>query len=123
MRQLWTFLFFLWAALISCNYPCSNCTSTISFVNFSSNETDTVIVRKFQKSNNFTKILDSFVLNNQTSAYYQSNDTLQIVDSYKTDNGLLSYYDYEVFSPEVFKTYIITEITEDFKSEIANFKF
>ena len=116
MKQIWPILFFLCAALISCEYPCSNATSTISFVNFPSNETDTVIVRKFSKSENFTKILDSFVLNNLTSGYYQSNDTLKIIESYKTDNGLLSSYEYEIFLPEISKTYKITEIVEEFRS-------
>ena len=116
MKQIWAILFFLWAAFTSCEYHCSNATSTISFVNFQSNETDTLIVRKFIKAENFTKILDSFVLNNLTSGYYQSNDTLKIIEAYKTDNGLLSSYDYEIFLPEISKTYKITEIVENLQS-------
>lgn len=116
MKQIWAILFFLCAAFTSCEYHCSNATSTISFVNFQSNETDTLIVRKFIKAENFTKILDSFVLNNLTSGYYQSNDTLKIIEAYKTDNGLLSSYDYEIFLPEISKTYKITEIVENLQS-------
>ena len=121
MRQRLILIFIFWIALISCNQPCINATSTISLVNFPSNETDTVIVRKFTKSENFIKLIDTFLLDNQTSGYYQSNDTLQIIASYKTDNGLLSYYDYEIFLPEIAKSYKISEIVEEFKSRNAGF--
>jgi hypothetical protein len=107
---------FFYALINSCSYSCSNATSTITLIGFTSRETDTIIVRKFSKATNFATIIDIFLVNKTNSSYYQKNDTLEISASYKTDNGLLSKYDYEIYVPYNNKLYQISEIKEDYKS-------
>ncbi len=102
--------------LNSCSYSCTDATSTISLIGFLNSETDTVIVRKFSKSTNFTTILDTFLLNNINSNFQIQNDTLKIIASYQTDNGLLSRYNYEVYLPKIKKLYQISEIKEEYRS-------
>ncbi|HEY6435833.1 MAG TPA: hypothetical protein VIY47_04530 [Ignavibacteriaceae bacterium] len=116
MKKLLIFCMFSYSILHSCSYSCSEATLSISLIGFTSDETDTVIVRKFTKSANFTTILDTFLLNETNSSYYLENDTLKINAAYGTDDGLLSRFDYEIYMPENNELYQISEIMEVYRS-------
>jgi bisphosphoglycerate-dependent phosphoglycerate mutase len=103
--------------LPSCMQTCAEVELSISLIGFTSNETDTIIVRKFSKSTGFSTIIDTFLLNEKNSGYQLQNDTLKIIAAYGTDNGLLSRYDYEIYLPEGNKLYQVSEIMEDYRSE------
>ena len=103
--------------IASCgSYPCSNATPSISFVAFTPNETDTIIVKRFIKSTNFSSLADSFKVYAGNSTYQRSTDTLEIFFPFGTDNGFLSKYDYQVYLPKNSRRFQISEINEEFRS-------
>jgi len=117
MKKLLIFCMCSYSIFLSCEYSCGEAELSISLIGFTSNETDTIIVRKFSKSTGFSTIIDTFLLNEKNSGYYLTNDTLEINASYGTDNGLLSRYDYEIYMPESNKLYQVSEIMENYRSE------
>ena len=116
MKKLLIFCLCSYSIFHSCSYSCSDATLSISLIGFTSDETDTVIVRKFTKSADFTTKLDTFLLSETNSSYSLKNDTLEISASYGNENGLRSVYDYEIYLPESNKLYQITEIMEVYRS-------
>ena len=116
MKQPFILLLIICIASNSCNHECIRAASNIALVSYLPGETDTVIVRKFEKNSTFTTVIDTFLLNRLTSSYQNKNDTLEIFESYGTDKELLSKYDYEIYLPGINRLYQITEITEEFES-------
>ena len=97
-------------------YPCNPATSNMAFVAFRSDETDSILVKKYSKASNFTTLIDSFLLTPGNSSFEQRNDTLFVRNSFGTDNGFLSKYDYEITLPETGRQFLITAITEEYRS-------
>ena len=53
----------LYIFLAGCKeYPCNPATSNMAFVAFRSDETDSILVKKYSKASNFTTLIDSFLL-------------------------------------------------------------
>ena len=117
MRQFLLFCMCSYLILPSCSQTCSEAESSLSLIGFASNETDTIIVRKFSKSTGFATILDTFLLNKTNTSYNLVNDTLQIGVHFGPGHGLLSGYDYEIYIPENNKLYQISEIVENYESQ------
>jgi hypothetical protein len=124
MKHLVYFILFISTSFISCKeYPCSQASGNISITGFTINETDTIIVRKFAKSTNFSTPLATFVLDSLNSSFLRKANVLEIYGSiaYGTDNGLLSKYDYEIYLPSPNRVFQISEITEEQKTKKAGF--
>lgn len=119
MKQFLIFSAAVCTLFVSCKeeYPCDSAKSGIGFVSFPANETDTVIVRKFLKTANFTISLDTFSLNRLNSFYQSANDTLQIINFSGIDGGILGNHDYEIILPETGRKFQITEISEEVRSQ------
>ncbi len=116
MKPFYLLLFFCCATSNSCTQKCLRAKAQIALVSFLPEETEEVVVKKFEKGSNFRTLIDSFYLNRLTSTYQERNDTLTILASYGLDNGLFSKYDYEVFMPRNHRLYQINEITETTES-------
>lgn len=84
-----------------------------AFVGFQPSEIDTLIIRKFQASNNFQKRLDSFTIV-QSDAYRTAGDTTKIV-YYPLENGIVTGFDWQIFIPALNRTILITEIVTNKK--------
>ena len=120
MKQYFFLGLLIVITLFACKeYPCNKAISEISFIAFQRNETDTIIIRKFEKATNFNQLVDTFLLNQFNSSYNLSNDTFTVSSTYGNDMGLLSKYDYEVYLPQINRDYKLTEITEDIQSRNA----
>jgi hypothetical protein len=89
----------------------------MGFILFPPDETDTVIVRRFAKSSNFATLVDSFQVDSVRANYSRTAGNLLIDYSYGGDGGLLSKYDYQIWLPASNKTYEITEMAEEVKSQ------
>jgi len=116
MKMLILFLLIFNLTLISCKeYPCSPAIGNIRITGFSINETDTVMVRKYSKSGNFTTLLGTYQLDSLRSYYLRKGNVLEIYStaSYGNDFGLLSRYDYEIYLPKPNRLFQVSEITED----------
>jgi hypothetical protein len=116
MKQFSIFLLIICATFNACKHECKRAASNIALVSYLPADTDTIIVRKFEKESAFATIIDEFPLNRLTSTYQNKNDTLEIFASYGADDGLLSKYDYEIYLPGINRLYQVTEITEEFES-------
>jgi len=83
----------------------------LGLVDFNSADADTIIVRKFQRGDNFTKLIDTLQWDNSNVVFYPRGDTLQMGEFIA---GILleSKFDYQVFFPAVSRTYHITDIDE-----------
>ncbi len=88
----------------------------LGFIGFSNVETDTIILRKYTKAENFPAPLDSVIITSNNTQYSFAGDTLRFV-AYTSDIVLGSEYDYEIYLPKIAKTYKLTKITEVQTSE------
>lgn len=116
MKQFPFVLLAICITFYSCSYDCNRATYSISFISFPISETDTIVVRKFAKSSNFTSLIDTFSLNQSNSSYQNMGDTLEVANNFGIDNGLLSKYDYEIYLPKINRLYQVDEISEEFNS-------
>ena len=85
-----------------------------AFVGFQPSEIDTLIIRKFQASDNFQKRLDSFTIF-QGDAYRTAGDTTKIV-YYPLENGIVTGFDWQIFIPALNRTILISEILSNKKT-------
>ena len=97
---------------VSFTISCQNCICEhssglrLGMVSFDSTEIDTMIVRKFQKGNDFTNLIDTMQWDRATVVFYAQSDTL-------TGDALLQPgFDYQVFMPTLNRTFKISEINE-----------
>ncbi|MBY0535637.1 MAG: hypothetical protein K2P88_07290 [Chitinophagaceae bacterium] len=117
MKHFSTAFLAVCAILFGCKeYPCTEAVTNIAFISFPVDETDTILVKKYEKASNFTILIESFSINQTNSNYCRYNDTLQVSYSFGLDNGFLSKYDYKIELPKVNRQYLITEITEEYRS-------
>ena len=103
--------------LSSCgSYNCGEAEGIrISTIGLTRAEADSIVLRKFKKGSNFTKLVDTIVLSHNSTVFiqfpYATPDTsfMGILD----DRVLIrSNYDYEIYIPSIAKLTKITDIVE-----------
>ena len=106
-------LFAVLAFFSSCEYPCGRASDFIALVGFTRSESDTIIVRRFTKSTNFSIQKDSLLIDSTIANLQRNGDTVIVLrgwgDSYAT---ITSDYDYEIFLPGANLTYTLSDIKE-----------
>lgn len=111
MKQL-TYTIFLLLLLGSCSYPCRKSDGfIINFINYTEQEVSSYNIKKYFKGTNFSKLVDSLVIDASVITYMQNNDTLQWTSSSSVAN-LISDFDYQILVPSTGSQYQITEIFE-----------
>ena len=91
-------------------YPCGKASLQYALIGFTDAESDSLILRRFNK--NGTAVKDSFIFGaNNPIRYWRQSDTLHMA-SFTSDALLESAYDYQLFFPLAGKIYTITEINE-----------
>lgn len=91
----------------------------IVFVGFTEDESDTMIIRRFEKNTNFTKLIDTVRI---TKAHLQrievGKDSFRLApDNYPQLNSLLYAHDWQLHLPKAKKTALITDVTPKFTQE------
>ncbi len=105
--------------LVSLNAGCSRCPCTASdglrfdLVSFTTEQSDTIIVRHFLKGSNFTQLLDTLLLDKDDLGFRNDNDTLTAVYALGGAASLASRYDHEIYFPAVNKLTRVSEINEE----------
>ncbi|MBY0476071.1 MAG: hypothetical protein K2Q24_00350 [Chitinophagaceae bacterium] len=107
-----TLFILLLFVLASCNYPCAPSDGLqMELVGFTQLEADTILLKKFEKGSDFTRAIDSLIIDSNITRYGLVNDTLKLEYSLGTTK-LLSKYDYRISIPPTNSIYVITEINE-----------
>jgi len=108
---------FLILLSVSFFVSCQNCICLpsdglrLGFISFDSTDVDTIIIRKFEKGNNFTHLVDTSQWDRNNVVFARQNDTLQLV-IYVGYIRLKSNYDYKVIIPAINRTFAITDLNE-----------
>lgn len=111
MKTLCTILF-LAVIIASCTYPCAKSDGIrTNFIGFSEPEIQSFTIRKYNKGDNFSKLLDSLVVDSTVTRYKRVNDTLTWSSSLSTAR-MLSDFDYIIYIPAINSSYRITELYE-----------
>ena len=97
------------------NIPCSNQSITPVFVGFSTSEIDTFIVRKYQKADNFRRLLDTALITNNSRIgwYISSHDTTIVLMDFiggERKKQLIPDYDWQIYIPSLQRTDSIQDI-------------
>ena len=91
---------------------CGKATFTLGLVAFNNSESDTIILRRFTKSTNFSFQQDSIFIDTLNTYFQKYSDTTIV--RYQTPEGLqllTDEYDYEIFLPESNSIFRLTDIT------------
>ena len=96
--------------------PCAPGIVEVYFVGIDSTEADTVILRTYQKGNNFVTPTDTNLVTNSNSYHYQRHDTLSI-HLKGTTPSLEIGNDYELIIPGINKTFRLNSFVEEEKEE------
>jgi hypothetical protein len=83
----------------------------LGFISFHATDIDTIVVRKFEKGNNFNHLLDTIQWDDSNVRFYDNGNAF-LMGSWMADMLLKSNFDYEVTIPSTNRTYKITEIDE-----------
>ena len=94
------------------DFPCLEPHPILKFVAFTDAETDSIVLKKYVKSSNFSSLVDSTIIDQSNSTYEKSNDTLHIFTANGGDYPLDIQFEYEVSLPAVSRVFKITGITE-----------
>lgn len=102
------------ATLYSCGeYPCKQASDYISLISFTPAETDTIIIRRFTKSTNFSIQKDSLLIDKTNANLQQNGDTVLVLKGWGNSFATItSNYDYEIFLPGANVTYTLSDIEE-----------
>jgi hypothetical protein len=89
-------------ALGSCNKTCycTDATVYLGYVAFDTAETDTVILRRYDRNSNFSRLLDTIVITRQNALYTTNLDTLSIRSGTEIAT-LRSFYNYIFYLPSL----------------------
>jgi len=90
-----TISFFV-VSVLSCTCPCVRGELRFGLIGFADSEADTIILRRFEKNENFRNVRDTFFIND--TRYSRSGDTLKLT-AYSGNLILQVDYDYELFFP------------------------
>jgi hypothetical protein len=103
---------------VSCKEtPCGRAFSPLGLKNFAAADFDTVIIRKYKKTSDFTIRLDSVLIKSGTYGFQQINNDAVIPFTMGGENEFRSDYDYEVYLPKINRLFRITGIVEEFHSQ------
>lgn len=106
-------LFVALAFMCSCEYPCGEASDFIALVGFTRPESDTIIVRRFTKSTNFSIQKDSLLIDSTNANLQQNGDTVTVLRGWGNSFATItSNYDYEIFLPGANVTYTLSDIKE-----------
>lgn len=83
----------------------------MSFVGYTEKEIDTIVLKKYEKSSDFTRAVDSLIIDSNVTRFRLRNDTLRIAATISTTN-LLSGFNYRISIPSVNSIYTITDLYE-----------
>lgn len=103
--------------LLTSIYSCDHCKCVSSFglrlglAAFQPTDIDTIIVRKFEKGNNFNHLLDTVQWDRSNVMFEVQSDTFEM-GSWNEIQLLRSQYDYKIYIPSINKTYQITDMNE-----------
>ena len=117
MKQIVAVIFFLQLiSLVSCvkKCPCFSHRILLNYISFQTEETDTIIVRRFRTGTNFTGFVDSSIIHRLNSSYIYHTDTLTIWDTNGDSTSIKNGYDFELFLPGANKTNRIHDIREEY---------
>lgn len=109
---------FLCIIVSSCGeYPCGKASSYIALISFTINESDTIIVRRFTKGNNFISVKDTVRIDNSNANFQHNGDTILVLGGSFNDNlngnfTITSEYDFEIYFPKINRVYKVTDIIE-----------
>jgi hypothetical protein len=103
--------------VMSCDStPCARTDMALTFINFTSAETDSIIIRRFNKADNGSVSLkDTVLFNGNEVGYRLGSDSLQIF-SPMPETLMMSDYDYEIAVPGAARLYSLTDIQEDYEN-------
>jgi hypothetical protein len=92
------FLFLL--AFASCSKTCFCTMATLypAYVAFNPGETDTIILRRYDRNSNFDRLLDTAIITDQDAVFNFSQDTLSIRSDAEALT-LRSFYNYVLYLP------------------------
>ena len=104
-------------ALKSCTkkVDCTDPPIEISFISFSLNELNLLILRKFTADNNFQNLIDTLRVNSGNASIIIRGDTTHI-SLYDPNNSLKPGFDWQLFIPAVNRTVAITNIIKNNKT-------
>ena len=83
----------------------------MSFVGFTEQEIDTIVLKKYEKGRDFSRAVDSLIIDSNVTRFWLSNDTLRIAATISTTN-LLSSFNYRISIPSTNSIYTITDLYE-----------
>lgn len=92
---------------------CANSRLHFSLIGFTDQEASNIILRRFEKGNNFQLAKDTAILDIN---FNRINDTLKVA-SQIVKMEITSSYDFELYLPLASKTFRITEITEPYAEQ------
>jgi hypothetical protein len=104
---------------VSCkNYICSDRLILMTFVGYSLNDIDTLVIRRYESKSNFSNLIDTFPITNKAlnngkgyGIYTSSNDTtIVFVNGNYPNNGIFPGYDWKIFLPANGKIISISNI-------------
>ena len=95
---------------------CKSAALSLDFVAFDSTETDTVVLRRYDRNSFFTRLLDTSVITTQNANFNYHQDTLSLQTSDEAST-LRSFYDYIVFLPSLNRSDSLFGINEWYDTE------
>ena len=105
------YIFILLILINSCGEkcPCPNESIIPIFVSYSNNETDTIIIRRYQKGTNFSQLVDSFSWTYDNTSRVNKGDSIWIF-AVKLEQRINDKYDWQVINPFDNKNFSISDI-------------
>ena len=89
---------------------CTNYNIDAAFIGFQKSDLDTIILRKYAPDNNFSQLIDSFILINDTSQL-QRNDTIRIAIRRPDASVLMGFgNDWQIFIPSKNRVVSVSDI-------------
>lgn len=105
------FLFVL--AFASCSKTCFCTMATLypSYVSFNHSDTDTIILRRYDRNSNFNQLLDTAIITDQNAVFNFNQDTLSIRSDAEALT-LRSFYNYVLYLPALNRSDSISHIIQ-----------
>ncbi|MCU0321584.1 MAG: hypothetical protein MUE72_04165 [Chitinophagaceae bacterium] len=112
------FLIAIGLIMLGCNknLPCNDGHIIVNFIDYTSEELDTLIIKKFTNTIPQEEIFSKTLIKDSTMGFRVSNDTLQLSTFFNSDFFTQSY-NWQIIIPSVNKTINITSIDGDRRTE------
>jgi hypothetical protein len=104
---------FVLLSISSCSKTCY-CTDamlSLGYVAFDNAETDTIILRRYDRNSNFSRLLDTAILTNQNTVFSSNGDTVFIRSNIEATT-LRSFYNYVFYLPALNRSDSVNGIFE-----------